>query len=364
MSATDPLGLPPYGLDRFAKRAFLEHELRSLTLHHASRCESYCQLLAARGIDPSAPFTLETVPFLPVRLFKEHDLLSIERTQVFRTLTSSGTTGQAPSRVYLDKQTALRQTSALIRIMQDFIGRDRLPMLIVDHAGVVKDRASFSARGAGILGMANFGRDHTYALRDDMSLDAEAVRIFCRKHRGRPTLVFGFTFMVWQHFVRVLESAAGGVELAGAILVHSGGWKHLLDQAVTNEVFKERVRQVTGIDRVHNFYGMVEQVGSIFVECQHGYLHSPAFADVVVRDPLHWHALKPGMQGIIQVVSCLPKSYPGHSLLTEDLGTVMGEDGCPCGRLGRYFSIAGRIPKAEARGCSDTQPAIAGGAAS
>ena len=61
-----------------------------------------------------------------------------------------------------------------------------------------------------------------------------------------------------------------------------------------------------------------------------------------------------GEKGLIQVVSQLPESYPGHSLLTEDEGVILGEDDCPCGRKGKYFEIKGRIKNAEIRGCSDT----------
>ena len=48
------------------------------------------------------------------------------------------------------------------------------------------------------------------------------------------------------------------------------------------------------------------------------------------------------------------RSYPGNSILTEDLGTIHGIDDCECGRKGKYFTISGRIPKTELRGCSDT----------
>ena len=54
------------------------------------------------------------------------------------------------------------------------------------------------------------------------------------------------------------------------------------------------------------------------------------------------------------MVSTLPESYPGHILLTEDEGEILGEDDCPCGRLGKYFKMHGRIKGAEIRGCSDT----------
>ena len=61
-----------------------------------------------------------------------------------------------------------------------------------------------------------------------------------------------------------------------------------------------------------------------------------------------------GEEGIIEVLSILPRSYPGHALLTEDLGMILGQDDCPCGRLGKYFHVHGRLAQAEMRGCSDT----------
>jgi hypothetical protein len=64
--------------------------------------------------------------------------------------------------------------------------------------------------------------------------------------------------------------------------------------------------------------------------------------------------MEQGKEGIIQVLSILPESYPGHSLLTEDMGIIIGEDDCLCSRKGKYFTITGRMKKAELRGCSDT----------
>jgi len=61
-----------------------------------------------------------------------------------------------------------------------------------------------------------------------------------------------------------------------------------------------------------------------------------------------------GEKGLIQLISLLPDSYPGHSILSEDLGELTGEDDCPCKRMGKTFVIHGRIAKAEVRGCSDT----------
>jgi len=109
-----------------------------------------------------------------------------------------------------------------------------------------------------------------------------------------------------------------------------------------------------GITQIYNFYGMVEQVGSVFLENSQGFLHCPNFADVIIRNPIDFSEQEHGKEGLIQVVSALPKSYPGFSLLTEDIGVIMGEDDASNGWKGKYFKIIGRAKKAELRGCSDT----------
>ncbi len=98
---------------------------------------------------------------------------------------------------------------------------------------------------------------------------------------------------------------------------------------------------------------MVEQTGSIFMECEYGHYHSSVFSDVIIRRTIDFSMTHIGEEGIIQVISVLPKSYPGHSLLTDDIGVLLGEDDCPCGRLGKYFKITGRLENAELRGCSN-----------
>jgi hypothetical protein len=354
--ARELLDLPPFGLSQAEKRARLLPMLRTLTAHHAERCAPYRHVLdrVFGGADRLRIERIEDVPFLPVTLFKTHTLSSVPDAEVVKVLTSSGTTGQQPSRVVLDAETASVQSAVLVKVAQHFLGRERLPMVILDHAGVVRDRQSYSARGAGILGMAQFGHRPFYALRDDMSLDEEGLRTYLAWAAGRPVLLFGFTFMVWQYLVQALERGGRRLELAGGILVHSGGWKKLQEAAVDPGTFRERVEAATGIKRVINFYGMVEQVGGVYFENPKHHLQAPIYSEIIVRDPVTLAPLPDGQPGLVQVLSCLPTSYPGHSLLTEDLGVIRGVDPEGTGMGGRSFEILGRVPKAELRGCSDT----------
>lgn len=343
----------PYIWEREQKQPYLLQELNALTKFHYDHSHPYKEMLCKSGQETEA-YNLEQIPYLPVQLFKLMDLYSVEKEEIFKVLTSSGTTGQQVSKIYLDKETAQAQTKALVTVMKPLLGTKRLPMIIIDTKKVLKDRKSYSARGAGILGFANFGRRPFYLFHDDMTVDWEGLHQYLEEHNGEKILLFGFTFMIWQHFYREAVRQGVKLDLGESILIHGGGWKKLQEEAVSNEIFKESLMQQFGIQSVHNYYGMVEQVGSIFVECDYGHLHTPIYADIVIRDPLSFGPLPFGAQGLIQVLSILPKSYPGHSLLTEDLGTIHGEDDCPCGWKGKYFSVAGRIPKAELRGCSDT----------
>jgi len=348
------LDLPIYGLTQREKERTLLPALAELTLHHRAACPMYGRMLDALG-SGDAFSSLEDLPFLPVTLFKRHRLASVPDEEVFKVLTSSGTTGQAVSRIYLDRETANLQANALAKIMSAMLGPARLPMILVDAASILRDRSIFSARAAGIRGMMTFGRSHFFALAEDMSLDIDGLKQFLAANAGRRVLLFGFTFMVWKHFAPAVEAA--GVRLNDAILVHSGGWKKLTDESVDNVTFKRRIGEMTGISSIRDFYGLAEQVGSVFVEGDDGLLHPPAFAEVVIRDPVSLAPLPAGKVGVAQVISVLPRSYPGHSLLTEDLAVVHSVDGAGTGYGGKAFSVLGRVPKSELRGCSDTYAA-------
>jgi len=343
---------PQYCLPQPQKESLLVPLLNELTDYHRARCPEYARLVSLLYHDMTKADSLAEVPFVPVGLFKSHLLRSIPPEEVFKTLTSSGTTGQQVSQIPLDKETARRQTIALGRIMTQVLGPERTPMIVIDASTLVRDRGRFSARAAGVLGMMNFGRNHFYALDEQMNLDERGLRAFLGRFGSKPFLIFGFTFMVWQYFLERIRNL--GLDLSQATLVHSGGWKKLLEKAVSNLEFRRAFEQATGLKRIFNFYGMVEQVGSVYVEAEDGLLYPPNFADIIVRDPMTMRELPPGEPGVIQVLSALPLSYPGHSILTEDLGVIHSIDDETSGRRGKAFSVLGRVPKAELRGCSDT----------
>ena len=361
--------LEPYELNKEEKSKKLTSELVELTRLHQEKCPEYARYLKAIGYDESLVKTPADIPFFPVRAFKDVDLLSIPREEVFKTMTSSGTTGQRVSKIFVDKETAMIQQKVLVKILSDYWGKKRLPMLVIDSKETVRNRQQFTARGAAIMGLQIVARDIVYALNDDMSLNIDALKGFLEKYSGQRFIIFGFTFIVWQHLYQAIQGLLAdkksteskddefdisNYDLSEAFLMTGGGWKKLVSESISQDEFKKRMTDAFGITHFLDHYAMVEQTGCIYAECECGHLHASNYSDVFIRDANNFSVKGIGEKGIIQTVSVLPHSYPGHSLLTEDEGIILGEDDCPCGRKGKYIQILGRLKSAELRGCSDT----------
>lgn len=357
---TTPLDLMarlPYSIPAAERASLLLGELNALTRHHHANCLPYRRILDGGWPGQIEASAIEDVPYLPVSLFKTHNLRSVDDSAVKMTLTSSGTTGQTRSTIAVDAETSNLQQRGLANSLAHMLGPKRLPLLVIDTPAVFKNPQLMSARGAGVLGMMRFGYDYGYAMDEAEAPDVDAVRAFLAKHGDKPFFIFGFTFMVWTQLYETFRDE--GLDLSNGTLIHSGGWKKMIEKAVGNEEFRAGLKEAFGLERIFNFYGMVEQLGSIFVEGPGNLLYPPNFSDVIIRCPESWAPLPPGETGIIQVLSLLPRSYPGHSLLTEDLGRIECVDPGIDGWMGKGLKIEGRVKNVELRGCSDIIAAAA-----
>jgi hypothetical protein len=266
-----------------------------------------------------------------------------------------------PSRIVLDAATARRITKGVITIARDFIGAARRPYLIIDTPENLSAQGELGARGAAIQGLGSFASEVVSCLRPgkegDSNLDLEKLLACAAKWKDADVLVYGFTYVIWTQLVQPLQRQGITLGMPNVRVLHSGGWKRLERQAVTRDVFSQGVAAVFGCsaNRILDYYGMVENVGVIYPDCDQGNKHVPAFSDVIVRNPLTLAPVKAGERGLIQVCSVLPTSFPGFLLLTEDMAEVIGYDNCPCGRRGTSFRFAGRAPKAEVRGCGNLE---------
>lgn len=354
------LDVPPYSLPNEERRRALL-PIFQLQIDFACAAHAgYANYVRHWPVDFRLATTIEELPYLPVSALKADPPLSLVPTvDVHRTLLSSSTSGQRPSRVVLDAATSRRMTRSVASIIRDFIGPARRPYLVVDTLTNLGHDSALSARAAAIQALLPFATETVCCLRqrpdEEASLDIDALIAFAERWRDAEILVYGFTYLIWTSLVESLRQRGVSFAMPGVRVLHSGGWKRLTRLSVSKQDFSKGVASIFGCapERVIDYYGMIENVGVIYPDCEFGHKHVPAFADVIVRDPLSLAPAAPGQPGLLQVCSILPGSFPGFLLLTEDIAQIVAEDGCPCGRRGPHFLYLHRAPRAELRGCGD-----------
>ena len=331
---------------------------KNLCLYHYHKNKYYKKIIdnifsfeSIKNINKS----IDNIPYIPIELFKKYDLYSTNLENIFKVLRSSGTTSNTPSKIFLDRENANSQTLSLSKIFTEFTGLNRPAMIIADCNETIKNKQSFSARAAGIIGFSYLCRKPTFALDTEMNLILEDIENVVSNANNKNILLFGFTFIIWLHMLKnKLPNEIKSALSKKGVLVHGGGWKKLQSNNITKDQFKLKVKESLGIENIINYYGMIEQTGSIFMECEKGWLHSNPLCTVISRDQKTLKRSKPGEIGIAQAISSIPTSYPGNSILTDDLISIKGTDDCTCGRKGVYFDILGRLKASDPRGCSDT----------
>ncbi len=343
-----------YSLKGNEKETYFKNKINSLTLFHFKKSAEYRNYLKGLNYKLKEKKNLKDIPFLPVRLFKEHKLISIKKEKIFKTLYSSGTSSLNLSKIFLDKYNALNQIKVLQKIFFNVVGNSRLPMLIVDKKPENIDRNNYNASIAAINGFSIFANEKIYLLDHKNEINYLVLKKFLKKNFKKKFLVFGLTSNIYLNLIEKLDKKKiKENSFINSVMIHGGGWKKIENRKLNKERFNYFLNKKIGIKKIINYYGLVEQIGSIFFECKCGYFIPSNFSDVLIRDA-NLDLCKKGEKGIVQLISLLPTSYPGHSILTEDIGEIVKKHNCKCYNTNdKRFLIHGRLKDAELRGCSD-----------
>lgn len=342
------LDMPPFGLRD--DLVFLE-EINSLTRHHLEGCPLYARVWP----DWSVANAVEEVPYLHVGTFKLLDFktegIGIKHQ---RTLKSSATTSGVPSRLHLDARSSRLQARSAEAILENFLGKERRPLLVVDGVSSLRTPGETPARVAAALSLQPLSTDIYFLLEDAEEPESMKWDTLADAAASSDALfVYGSTAILWLAWgaAAVPERIRDALSGRRIDFVHSGGWKKLAGLNIERHQFDAAL--VSGLhpdSRVLDYYGLAEQVGVIYPLCEDSRRHVPVWGAVVVRDPLTLEPLE-GKVGQLQLMNTTAFGAPYHSVLTEDLGSI-SRDPCRCGRSGSHFELLGRIPQAEVRGCA------------
>jgi len=324
---------------------------KKLSKYHYDNCYEY-KKLSNNLFSGFKNSSLEKIPFVHTSLFKDFKLKTIKNESLIKTYTSSGTSGKKLSVINVDYKTSLLQSKALKKIFDDFFKKEFDSIFFLDSRNTIKKNLTMSAKNLAIKGFSQVAKRSLFLKDNKGRVNLKVLQKYLRKNSDKSFIIFGFTSNIWFDLIELMVKKKIKFNKNNGILIHGGGWKKMEKEKISKKNLYSKILEYLGVKMVHNYYGMVEQTGSIFFECEKGFYHTSIFSEIFIRD-LDLNISEKKQKGLIQLFSILPLSYPGHNILTEDLGILMGVDDCKCGRKGKYFLVEGRVANSEVRGCSD-----------
>ena len=347
----------PFTKSHNSDSLFLSAMSQSLIFHYENS-DIFKQYCIKKNFNPYDDFTLNEIPFIPSNIFKKLKLSSVDKNEIIKIVHSSSTTGKTPSTILIDKITSERQQKIIISILSNFIGKNRKSFLILESKNNVSTGDEMSSRSSAVRGLTPFMKNIEFILKNDLTLNFENMN----KLKFEVTIdhaIFGFTWILYL-FIEKYQNDKNIKELFSKLnkplILHSGGWKKLQNIKISKTEFNQKVSDFfkTEPNNVIDFYGLVEQLGTIYPDCEYGFKHVPNYSHIIIRDI---HTLEPvenGNRGFIQILTPIPHSYPGVSILTDDIGKIVSVNSCKCGRQGICFKFLERLKTADLAGCGDT----------
>ena len=319
---------------------FLDHAL-ALFRWQAAHNAPYRAFVEAMNVQPEAISALEDIPFLPVEVFKSHDVKSgaWESKHVFR---SSGTT-QTTSRAALDG----RQRPCVVRASVAFgvaspMGRTcgRLGMAGIASRLHRREDASLLTMVADFMAQTD-SAEEGMLMHDHGALNARIKRHFA-EHASKPLMLFGVTWAILD-WLDALEDDQGwldNIPWRHVTLIETGGMKGRGTEPIREQVHA-RIKAVLPDICVASEYGMTEMMSQGYAK--DGTHHAfPSWVKPLVREPRDPRS--PTLQnrvGRLDIVD-LANVHSCAFLATGDAANLT-----PKGLI-----LLGRQDHSEVRGCS------------
>jgi phenylacetate-coenzyme A ligase PaaK-like adenylate-forming protein len=296
--------------------------------YQAKKNAVYKRYIDLLGVNPNQVSEVESIPFMPIELFKTHEVVTGSRSGKEILFTSSGTTGTTTSKHYVQNIELYKKSfSEAFRMFYGAPEAYRILALLPSY--MERGGSSLIYMVDDLVKKSNhpqsgFFLDNLDDLRELLLLDCD-----------RKTLLIGVSFAL----LDLIE--VGKMQLKDTIVMETGGMKGRRKE-VTRQELHEALTEGCGIEEIHSEYGMTELLSQAYSRGQGTFL-SPPWMKVIIRDPNDALTILPqGKSGGINVID-LANLYSCAFLATSDLGKV-NPDGS--------FEILGRFDHSDIRGCN------------
>ncbi|MBE0650513.1 MAG: acyl-protein synthetase [Bacteroidales bacterium] len=329
---------------------------------HYQHNKVYKNLCDDEGFNIESVKTVEDVVYIPhflVDAFKWYDFLSVDKSEIVSTFTSSGTSGQK-SHISWDKGSKDRQTQMREKIMDSYgLETDqKVNYLIFAYSPRVSE-----GKGAAYAHQmySTFAPENKKVFAIDADENGKAyfneklcVDMFTDfQNDNIPLRIIGFPAFIYD---TLLYMKANDIRLkfsADSLVIIAGGWKSAENKSIPFDEFAELIDRHLGIheSRIRDVYGFVEH-GVPYITCEYHHFHVPVYSKAFVRKPGTMEVLSEGEKGLLQVISPYNYAQPALSILSTDYAIIHSR--CACGRTGQYIELMGRAGLKKHEGCAIT----------
>lgn len=284
----------------------------------------YSEYIQYLGVKPASIQRLEQIPYLPVSLFKNHDIKT-GSWQTAVTFTSSGTTGMVSSRHAVHNVNFYLQNA--VRCFTFFYGKPsdyRFLALLPSY--VERGGSSLIAMIEDFIRHGGGGFYHN---------DIPGLLGQIDRSRDQKVILWGVTYAL----LDLAEERQ--LDLSNVIVLETGGMKGRRAE-ITRTELHQYLSSRFQTPKIHSEYGMTELMSQAY-SAGDGIFNCPPWMKIVLRDPED--PLEIGgkrERGGINIVD-LANIRTCAFIETQDLGR-MSQNGS--------FEVLGRMDNSDIRGCN------------
>lgn len=296
----------------------------------AAQCAPYGKYIDLLGVDPLAVSGIEEIPFLPISLFRTHDIYTqtVAPEVVF---TSSGTTAEQTSR-HMVASLALYERSFLHNFETFYGDPSQWAIFFLLPNYVERQGSSLTLMAERLFQLSNPDSGGFY-LYDHPKLEQD-LRLAASQ--GLKIMVLGVTFALVDFAEKFSVSLP-----PDAVVMETGGMKGRR-QEIEREELHRILRGAFSVQNIHSEYGMTELLSQAYSPGQ-GIFHTPSQMKVLPRQ-LHNPLARQEYQKLAGLnIIDLANLYSCSFIATADMGVVYPD---------HSFTITGRVEGEVLRGCN------------
>lgn len=303
----------------------------SLFKFQAEENKVYKAYITARKINPDTIHSLESIPFLPIRFFKDFQVISGLPENFPSYYSSSGTSGMITSKHYIWSEEWY--LSHAQEIFESEYGN------LTDFHVLALLPAYLERPGSSLVSMAKHFIEKSDSVHSGFYLynqEELLTKLKMLKNDSKRVLLLGVTFAL----LDLAESQKPFFPMENLIVMETGGMKGRRNEMIREEVH-DILKSYFQVKSIHSEYGMTELMSQAYSKGEGKYT-LPKTMRVMLRDvndPLSWSTRS---QGGINVID-LANFHSCAFIETQDLGRF-DENG--------FLEILGRFDNSEIRGCN------------